>query len=38
MARVIDEFLEDLAINLDYEEEAKPEGRRVMRIDFVLGK
>lgn len=38
MARVIDEFLEDLAINLDYKDEAKTEGCRVMRIDFVLGK
>jgi hypothetical protein len=41
MAQWVDEFLEDLAINLDYDEEAaysKTKGRRVMRIDFVLGK
>jgi hypothetical protein len=38
---VIDEFLGDLAINLDYDEKAaftKTKGHRVMRIDFVLGK
>lgn len=37
MAKVIDEFLEDLAINLDYEEEAKTEGYRVMGINLSFG-